>query len=206
MLMLSSRRTKETVGYYDAVAERTFAEWFGNDALLPTLEAFIASLPTHPMVLDLGCGTGGESRRMAGLGAEVMGIDFSLASIKLARANVPEGRFIFQDIRRMRFKRNSFDGVLEAGVLFHFKRREQARILKALRDALKPGGFLLSIYPEGDSEGYDEMREGGRTFKRFARRIAKDSWIGMVERRGFSLVEELPFAIGTFRALMFLNC
>jgi SAM-dependent methyltransferase len=201
--MFSVDRKKETARYYDAVAEQSFAEWFGNDALLPTLKAFSRRLSEKPLVLDLGCGTGGESKRMIGLGADVIGIDNSLESIKLARANVPEARFIFQDILKMHFNAGSFDGVFEAGVLFHFKKREQARILWMIRAMLKPGGTFLSIYPEGNFEGYDEMKQGERTYKRYARRISKEDWKGMVERRALIFVEELPFEIGRFKALLF---
>jgi SAM-dependent methyltransferase len=201
--MFAADRKKETARYYDAVAETSFAEWFGNDALLPTLKAFRGRLSEKPLVLDLGCGTGGESKRMVGLGAEVIGIDYSLESIKLARANVPDARFIYQDLLAMRFKANSFDGVFEAGVLFHFKKREQARVLKMIHAMLKGGGTFLSIYPEGSFEGYDEMKQGDRTFKRYARRLPKEDWKGEVERRGLAFVEELPFDIGRFRALVF---
>lgn len=201
--MFSVDRKKETARYYDAVAEKSFAEWFGNDALLPTLKAFRGRLSERPLVLDLGCGTGGESKRMIGLGAEVIGIDYSLESIKLARANVPEARFIYQDILKMNFNAGSFDGVFEAGVLFHFKKREQARILKMIRGMLKPGGTFLSIYPEGSFEGYDEMKHEDRTYMRYARRISKEDWKGMVERRALAFVEELPFDIGRFKALVF---
>jgi SAM-dependent methyltransferase len=201
--MFSVDRKTETARYYDAVAEKSFAEWFGNDALLPTLKAFRQRLSEKPLVLDLGCGTGGESKRMIGLGVEVIGIDNSLESIKLARANVPEARFIYQDILRMHFNAGSFDGVFEAGVLFHFKKREQARILKMIRAMLKSGGIFLSIYPEGSFEGYDEMNHGDRTYKRYARRISKEDWKGMVEKRKLAFVEELPFDIGRFKALAF---
>jgi 2-polyprenyl-3-methyl-5-hydroxy-6-metoxy-1,4-benzoquinol methylase len=102
--------------FYDAVAERSYNDWFHNPALLPTLTAFMCHLPKQPLVLDLGCGTGGESRRLSELGASVIGIDFSEESIRYAASGAPEIRFLvtgigFTDFQRHEFRIGSFQCV-----------------------------------------------------------------------------------------------
>lgn len=54
-------------------------------------------------ILDLGCGTGHLTGRIAELGAEVIGIDASAEMIAQARKNYPDLRFEIQDARAFRF-------------------------------------------------------------------------------------------------------
>lgn len=72
-----TNQKEETKNFYNKTAHQSFKDWFNNPALLPTLSVFIQHLPEKPLVLDLGCGTGGESKRLLELGAKVTGIDFS---------------------------------------------------------------------------------------------------------------------------------
>jgi SAM-dependent methyltransferase len=194
---------EETIKFYDAIAEKSFKEWFNNDALLPTLHDFIASLPNKPRVLDLGCGTGGESKRLISLGAKVIGIDLSEKSIRYAISNVPEGEFHVMDILSMTFPDSHFDGVMEAGVLFHFPEIEQISILKKIYSIMTKDGFFLSINPEGSFEGFEDFNIDGLTYKRYARKTFITEWIDTVGEIGFSIKKRLVFDIGTFKAILF---
>ena len=82
--------TGELAAYYEAAARRVAEEWYPNDILLPTIRDFFSLLRPRPRILDLGCGPGHESLRMASLGAEVVGIDFSPANIRIARERCPQ--------------------------------------------------------------------------------------------------------------------
>jgi 2-polyprenyl-3-methyl-5-hydroxy-6-metoxy-1,4-benzoquinol methylase len=192
-----------TIKYYDALAERSFAEWFDNDALLPSLKDFVSLLGNNPAVLDLGCGTGGESKRMLGLGARVVGVDLSGRSIEFARNNVPEAQFLEMNILELQFEHESFDGVMEAGVLFHFPRAEQDKILGDIHTMLKNRGVFQSYYPEGSTEGYEHPTIDGTGYSRYARRLAKDEWIRQVEGKGLVFRKEVPFTTGRFKCLQF---
>jgi SAM-dependent methyltransferase len=193
----------ETIEFYDAVAPRFFTDWFDNDTCLPVLRELAAGLPPAARVLDLGCGTGGESRRLAALGCRVTGVDLSEASLAYARRHVPEASFRLMDIRSLDFPAASFDGLLEAGVLFHFPKAEQATILAEIARCLTPEGRFLSIYRTGDFEGMEDMPQEGRPYRRYARKIPAEVWIAQVEAAGFRLEARPPFPLPRFEACLF---
>jgi 2-polyprenyl-3-methyl-5-hydroxy-6-metoxy-1,4-benzoquinol methylase len=195
--------SEETIRFYDRMAKQIFNDWFDNDALLPTLNEFIYLLPQKPKVLDLGCGTGGESKRVMKLGADVIGIDLSKESIKFAKENIKEANFYVMNILEMTFDDRYFHGVFEAGVLFHFTEKEQIIILGNIHKILKDDGVFLSYYPEGNYEGMEEFNIDGQIYSRYARKIKKDVWKLTVEESGFVFIKELSFNIGTFRPLVF---
>jgi SAM-dependent methyltransferase len=193
------------INYYDQIADLSFSEWFNNDTLLPLLKKFVELLPSYPAILDLGCGTGGESKRLINLGAKIKGIDISSKSISYAKNNVPEGFFINDDILNYKFEDNEFDGVLDSACLFHFSKKEQNDILKRLHVDMKNDGILLSINPEGKTEGFEEREINGKVISRYVNRVEKAKWIKIVEGNGFEYIAELDFGFYTFRSILFRN-
>jgi 2-polyprenyl-3-methyl-5-hydroxy-6-metoxy-1,4-benzoquinol methylase len=194
---------EKTTQFYDRMAEKNFNDWFNNDALLPILEEFISLIPKNPKVLDLGCGTGGESKRVQKLGADVIGIDLSSESIKYAQENVKGASFYVMNILDMQFENYFFHGVFEAGVLFHFSQIEQEIILRKIFSIIKDSGIFLTIYPEGNYEGIEEFDIEGQKYQRYARKIEKELWKTTVENVGFKFIKEMPLNIGKFRPLFF---
>jgi ubiquinone/menaquinone biosynthesis C-methylase UbiE len=99
-------------------------------------------------ILDLACGPGNLSRRLAPLvvpGGEVVGIDLAPGMIELARkANIPGARFEVMDMERLAFTDASFDiavcghGLQFAPDLSHAL-REARRVLK------ERGRFVASV-------------------------------------------------------------
>lgn len=92
--------------------------------------------------LDLGCGPGLYSARLAALGHICTGIDFSPASIDYARQN-GAGTYIQGDVREVAFA-SDYDLVMMIfGELNAFSKDEARRIVDKAYAALKPGGKLL---------------------------------------------------------------
>ena len=92
-------------------------------------------------ILDVGCGTGHLAARIAGCGADVLGIDASPSMIEHARSNYPELRFDLLDVLDMTF-RSEFDAVFSNATL-HWVTRPEAAAARVF-DALKPGGRLVA--------------------------------------------------------------
>jgi SAM-dependent methyltransferase len=98
-------------------------------------------------VLDLGCGPGFYANRLARLDHELVGIDYSPASIAYARAeaNGDELRchFIEQDIRAANFGQGYDLVMLLFGELNVFRPSHAAKLVKKAHNALVDGGVLL---------------------------------------------------------------
>jgi len=111
-------------------------------------------------VLDLGCGPGLYAHRLASLGCDVVGLDFSPASIRhaeqVAEDNGLRCRFIHADVRDEGFG-DGFDLVMMIfGQINVFPRDRAMEILAKAHAALEPGGRLLL-----EVQVAETIREGG---------------------------------------------
>ena len=88
-------------------------------------------------ILDLGCGTGHLTARIAESGAAVVGLDHSAEMLEQARAAYPRLEFAQGDARDFTFA-EPFDAVFSNAVL-HWVRPPEA-VIRRVRDALRPGG------------------------------------------------------------------
>ena len=189
--------------FYDHTAKQSFKEWFNNDTLLPVLKYFVSKIPAKPRILDLGCGVGGESKRLSDLNASVLGIDVSEKSLEIARKKVPKAEFRYLDILFMKFRPQSFEGILDAGTLFHFNAMEQNKILKDINKILVKAGVFLSYYPEGNKEGIQKIKIGEKIFRRYRRFISMKDWREQVLQAGFKRCEPVKFKYKNFKATIF---
>jgi SAM-dependent methyltransferase len=98
-------------------------------------------------ILDLACGFGRHANRLAALGHSVTGLDYTPGFLALARQQAAEMGVQVDyrqgDMRRMNFQ-DEFDRVLLLFTSFgYFEDDENELVLKAMRRALKPGGWLM---------------------------------------------------------------
>lgn len=113
----------------------------------PFLERILATGPSR-RVLDLGCGTGEHSRRMAAAGFEVVGVDASESMIDKAREEpLPDNlRFVLGDLGNLgQTVEGAFGGALCLGnVLPHLTADDDLRrFAVGLRERLLPGAPLI---------------------------------------------------------------
>ena len=111
-------------------------------------------------ILDLGCGTGPLTKRIADAGADVLGVDASPAMVERARANYPGMRFEVADATTMAFDR-PFDAIFSNAAL-HWVRPPEAAVVRMFA-ALRPGGRLvLEMGGQGNVAGVlDAAAEAG---------------------------------------------
>ena len=77
---------------------------------------------------------------------DYLGIDVSPEYIERARRHFPQARFVCQRVGRYDLAdRDHFDIVLALGVLHHLDDTEALTLFQIARDAMKPGGRLITI-------------------------------------------------------------
>lgn len=96
---------------------------------------------TGERILDLGCGTGHLTDRIADAGADVVGIDASEEMIREARETHSECEFVHADARDVSFS-EPFDAVFSNAALHWIP--EQDAVLDGVADALGPGGRFVA--------------------------------------------------------------
>ena len=93
-------------------------------------------------ILMLGCGTGDESLMLNEFGAvDIIGIDLSEESIKLAKESYPNCKFIVGDMHKLPFENDTFDFVYSSLAIHYSKEPEE--VYKEIYRVLKSEGQLL---------------------------------------------------------------
>ena len=121
-----------------------------SDITDQTLE--LMDLRPSDRVLDLGCGTGWASRRMARMvpQGEVVGIDVAdemLRRAEQASSDFPNLRYIWGSAERIPARDNAFDEVLSVESFYYYA--NQGKALDELRRVIAPGGrlfILINLY------------------------------------------------------------
>lgn len=94
-------------------------------------------------ILDLGCGTGQLTAKIAEAGATVTGIDSSASMLEQARADHPSITWMLADARSFRFA-EPFDAVFSNAVL-HWV-HEARQVADSVHAALRPGGRFVAEF------------------------------------------------------------
>lgn len=179
---------------YDALAPR-FGEWMAKVDGDPW-ERFVEelagqlSLRGTSRVLDLGCGNGEKLARLAGR-FEVVGVDVSAEQLRLARARLPEARFVHADFAELELADESFDAVTALYSIVHVPRETHSELFARILRWLKPGGlFLASLSHVGGPDRTEEWLGVEMFFSGFPAETNRR----LVREAGFELlVEEVVF-------------
>lgn len=105
----------------------------------------LLDFPSSTLVLDAGCGTGGNWQMLSKFG-QVISLDISIFSLYLARKKIPNC-LICADVQRQPFKKESFNLVVSFDVLYHKWVKDLSDVLKGHFRILKLGGWLLLRLP-----------------------------------------------------------
>jgi cyclopropane fatty-acyl-phospholipid synthase-like methyltransferase len=109
-------------------------------------------------ILDLGCGAGlPVDKFLIDKGFDVIGVDISEEQIRLAKENVPLGKFEVKDIKKLKFKEYEVDVVVSFYTIFHIKRKRHKLLFKKIASFLPKGGMLLVSMGASDWEGIDSF-------------------------------------------------
>ena len=165
-----------------------------NAAYVPALGAAVFELlnpQAGERILDLGCGEGTLTEKIAGTGAEVVGIDASEEMIAGAKARGLDARLM--NAEHLPFE-HEFDGVFSNAVL-HWVRDHDA-MLEGVHRALKPGGrFVAEFGGHGNLAAIQVairsvLSRRGWTTNILRYYATETEYAGRLERHGF-LVREI---------------
>jgi ubiquinone/menaquinone biosynthesis C-methylase UbiE len=178
---------KKTVrGGYDAIANRYLAERTRDSEDVRLLDDFMERLPANAHVLDAGCGAGIPISQILSERFRITGVDFSEAQIELAKKNVPGAEFLREDMTRLDFPENTFDGITSYYAIIHIPRDEHQALLANFYRMLKPGGFaLLCLGAEHLVDDVDENYLGTRMYWSH---YDSETYLKMMEEIGFTIV------------------
>jgi len=121
------------------------------DRSVSWIHEYLCAANPQLAILDLGCGPGLYTERLARLGHPVTGIDFSRRSIDYARAQADSAglsvRYLHED-----YLSGDIGGPYDVILMIYcdfgvFDEAERGTILTKVHDALKPGGcFLFDVF------------------------------------------------------------
>lgn len=131
------------------------------------LNKFIRLLPKQARVLDLGSGTGRDSRFLFERSFRVVGIDFSKNMIQEAKKINPLIDYRMMDLERIKFGKNSFNGIWANASLHHIPKVHLKKIIKNIYNILKDGGIFFIKIKSGAGEGIRENKKFNKQLKRY---------------------------------------
>lgn len=160
-------KKRETIDTYNKSA-RSIANKFNRQGArtedINRLFSFIKK--KDPFVLEIGCGNGNEAKEILKRTKNYLGIDVSKNLIKIAREDIPEGKFEVADIEDYRFPKN-IDAVVSFASLLHSNKENISKILKRVHEVLSDGGVFYISLKKGEysEEGFTRTDEfGTRTY------------------------------------------
>ena len=133
---------------------------------------FTSLLPAGARILDLGCGSGRDTRAFIAAGYRVTATDGSAELCRLASelCGVPVRHELFQDLADV----SAYDGIWACSSILHLPRPQLADVLGRMERALVPRGVVYTSFKLGDHEG---MRNG-RYFTNFTEPALRDFLAG----------------------------
>ena len=132
--------------------QHAFVARYGEDVL----EILAPQKSEH--VLDLGCGTGSLTHKIAQSGARVVGLDASSEMLRQARQSFPEIEFVLADATQFSLG-ESFDAVFTNAVLHWIL--EPHKAFECVAKHLKSGGRFVGEF--GGSKNVARMHDALRT-------------------------------------------
>ncbi len=150
----------------------------------------LMDLKLNDRVLDLGCGTGWASRRMARTvtAGEIVGLDVAEEMLRRAEAasqGFKNVRYVWGSAEHVPFEDGAFTKILSVESFYYYA--DQGKVLDELRRVLAPGGrlfILINLY----KDNHYSLRWVSE-LKVAVHALSEAEYIEMFRRHGFESVE-----------------
>jgi len=139
-------------------------------------------------IVDAGCGTGAQLRRMQQAGSNAVGLDFSRGMLMVAKRSVPRPWLVQADLNdELPVKRRGFDAFVSALVSEHLTNLRT--FFAEAFDVLRPGGRLVfsAFHPDPARAGIEaNFTEGGTEYRLGAEPYTSEEYLDRIAGAGFS--------------------
>lgn len=179
--------------FYDRTAARWAERGYPDEAEPVCMDEFCALLPAGGRVLDLCCGAGYESFRLRRRGFRPVGLDFSEASLTIAREKNPDVPFFRGNMLEPYPRVGPVDGIICIAGLVHVENPDLPLAFRRMGEVLKHGGYLLASvrYGTGRMEDRSVTEIDGQSYDRNF--IAhNEAELAAAMGGDFTLVREMP--------------
>ena len=176
----------KTLDYYNQNAANFFQGTCSAD-MSHLHGVFLQYIPNKGHILDLGCGSGRDSKHFLDKGYCVTAIDGSKELCTLASKHIGQ-EVLCMDFAEVEFE-EAFDGIWACASLHHVDRTSIKDVLTRLYRALKAGGTMYLSFKEGTGE----REKDGRFFNDYTEEGLKI----LLESCGFTV--EQMFITGDVR-------
>lgn len=155
-----------------------------------------SSLPPHKAILEIGCGSGYGTRLIQRYfqPTKIEAVDLDPRMIVLARKRVQDPTISFRvgSATKLPFKSNTFDAVIEFGIIHHIPNWKKA--VEELYRVLTPGGELL--LEDLSAETFETPL--GKWYKRFLdhpykKMYRRDEFIDYLQSVGFQIIVQKQY-------------
>jgi SAM-dependent methyltransferase len=167
----------------------------------------LETFTTNSKLLDIGCGSGRDTKFMVNNGYNLIAIDGSENMIKEAKRIHPTIKpyfFVRELPFQLDFKMNQFDGIYSIATLMHLTKDEIIITIKQIYAILKTNGkFLFSISIERDDIDRDSKDIHQRQFTS----LSEKEWLTICEMYGFITLDTKVTNDGLNRdGIIWLTC
>ncbi len=146
---------KKTLNYYNEQSAQ-FAGSTTDLEFSDIQDRFLKYLKEGSLILDLGCGSGRDSRYFLRKGFAVEAVDGSEEMVRIASetAGIPVRKMLFEELDET----GKYDGIFACASILHVSSEELPDIFRRIDRALKENGILYVSFKYGTFEGYRNDR------------------------------------------------
>lgn len=152
------KEKKNIKDFYNKTARQWADKFYNNEESLPVLTDFMRRLPYGSRVLDLCCGAGYDSMRLAQMGARVVGMDLSEESVAIAKERNPDIPFYVENMLDDYSYIGKVDAIVCMAGLVHLPAEKLREAFVRMAQVMDAGGFVLLVIRDGEGR-VDQMSD-----------------------------------------------
>ena len=184
---MNPEKMNDTIKYYEKEYETFISETIDADTEV-LRRRFLRLIPDNGDILDLGCGSGRDTKAFIDAGYRVSAIDGSEEICHAASeyTGIDVKCMDFFDIKAV----EAYDGIWACASVLHVEKSRIPKLLEVLYRALKKGGILYLSFKYGDHDGFRDGRHFTDLNETGFSELLDSLYCESVTRDEFELVDE----------------